>query len=89
MNQSNDELEARYDDLDLPQVDICSILLTLEDTLEIDPLLVLNGIQQGLELTPQAEVGMRVMHDLIYLAIESSSQISHIIEGVDLLREMD
>jgi hypothetical protein len=91
MNQSIEELESQLDDLDIPILDIVSILEIMGDAFDIDPIDFINDthinreLREGFELMHGSKE-VAIMGDLLDCALESSLQLPQIIRAIELSR---
>lgn len=87
MTRTPDEIESEIADLDIPILMITDALILTADHLDTDLLAFLDRFEQG--KIPSWRSDDRLLADLLEHALESSTQIAHIIRALELEGELD
>lgn len=87
--------EDEYESLDLPYSSIDSQLVAIADILDIDPLEFIDAYDARVDRINLPDLderygnqGIKIMCELLDLAIESSTQLPHIRDGVKYLMQL-
>ena len=92
-------LEDELDDLDIPILDVVAALEVLGDEFEIDAKVLIQSMFTDLSTYPETPhmdrlrethgaQGCRVMISILDTALESTTQIPHIVRGIEVNRAL-
>jgi hypothetical protein len=84
MPRTEDEIQAELNELDVPQLMVTDALQLVGDYLEVPVLDFLNRYQNEAGYKPPDFSAERLLLDLLDYAIESGTQVPHIIRALEL-----